>query len=383
MRAPFFLAILLVGSLLAGCTDKLTPSSDGGATGSSGFSVTPEKGGKDTVFTVDAGKLAAKSVNLTWDFGDGTVAYGARAEHVYGFTNGVMTITLFATDAAGKQGISMRTVTLGSGENQEPKVTVRAARSWIEANQPVNLSATGRDTDRDPLTYLWTYSILSGGGGGDGHGDHDHGAAPTATGQEFVIPGNGSRVSASFESAGKYLVKVRATDPKGGESVADTTIDVSTKIPPLQIEETYEGTLAAGTGGAGASQKLWGAPADAPDTNVDAVRHTFELRYPASAIAILQWNDTAAQQAGMAAFDLDLELVDRATGDVLFSSQTRIQPGPPPTVPPPYEFNHTQLPPGAYDLVVRGYAGVQVSYTLTLFLSLQLTPELVAAAEGA
>lgn len=381
MRTPLLLSLLLVGSLLAGCTDKLSLSGDEGApatTTEGGFALSPEKGGKDTVFTVDAGKLASKAANLTWDFGDGRAAYGGRAEHVYGFTNGRMTITLLATGDDGKQSIFQRSVVLGSGENKAPTVTARAARSWIEANQPVNLTATGRDTDRDPLNYLWTYTVVSGGGGGDGHA-HDHGGG--ATGQEFVIPGNGSRVTASFEAAGKYVVKVRASDPKGGEAVANATIDVSTKIPPLQMQETWNGTIVAGTAGAGVSQQLWGTPA--PDTNVDAVRHTVELRYPASALAILMWNDTAAQNTGMAAFDLDLELVDRATGEVLFSSQTRVQPGPPPMVPPPFEFNMTQVPPGTYDLVVRGYAAAQVTYTLSFFATFQLTPETVAAAEGA
>jgi hypothetical protein len=381
----FLVAFLAVAVLLSGCTDKLSFAADGGTLAAPAFSVTPETGGKDTVFTVDAGKLGEK-YNLTWDWGDGTVTYGKRSEHKYGFTNGVMTVTLVATDEAGTQGLALRTVKLGTGENADPTVTVRAAKTWIEARKPLNLTATGRDTDRDPLSYLWTYSIVSGGASGDGHA-HDHGsggaAPPAAAGQEFVIDGKDAKTSVTFDAAGKYLVKVRASDPKGGQAIAETTIDVSAKIPDAQFQTTYEGTLNAGSAGAGVSEKLWDLPAgEAPDTNVDAVRHPLQLRYPANLVIILQWNDTAASQTGMSASDLDLAMRDVASGEIVFASENRAQPGVPPVVPPPFEFNVTQVPAGDYEIIVRGYVAAQATYVVTVFASLQLTPELVAQVEG-
>lgn len=379
MRLPL-LALLVCASLLAGCTEKLTPAAAGGTLDSPLFTVSPLTGGKDTVFTVDAGKLGGK-YNLSWDWGDGTVSYGGRAEHKYGFTNGIMTVTLVVTDAAGKQGFALRTVTLGTGENVDPTVTVRAAKSWVEALKPVNLTATGRDADRDPLKYLWTYVVLEQGGAGDGHA-HAHGA-PAATGQEFVIPGEDARASVIFDKAGRYLVKVRASDPKGGAATAETEVEVSTKIPDAQFQTAFEGVVGAGSAGAGVSEQLWGLPVPgAPDTNVDAVRHALPLRYPASIVVILQWNDTVASQTGMSAFDLDLEMRNADTGETVFVSEMRAQPGVPPTVPPPFEFNATQVPAGNYEIIVRGYAGAQVTYVVTVFAHFQLTPELVRAAEG-
>lgn len=384
MRALLVAALLLAATTAAGCTDKLTSlGADGGTLEKPAFTLTPESGGKDTEFVVDAGDLG-KKYNITWDWGDGVLTYGASSSHVYGFTNGEMTITLLAKGDEG-QGIALKTVKLGTGKNADPSVTVRAQKTWIEARKPVNLTATGRDTDRDPLTYLWTYSVLEGGAAGaDGHG-HDHGgtAAPAATGQEFVLDGTGPKTSAIFESAGKYLVKVRASDPKGGEATAETTIDVSSKIPDAQVQTSFEGTIGAGTAGAGLSEKLWDPPAgDAPDTNVDAVRHPFELLYPASVLILLQWNDTAASQTGASASDLDLEMRNKESGETVFKSETRIQPGAPPVVPPALEYNFTQVPAGTYDIIIRGFAGAQVTYVVNVFATLQLTPELVAAVEG-
>ncbi len=376
MRA-FVLATILVAAAFAGCTEKV--GLDSASADSASFKLEPTTGGKDTVFKVDAGKLAKN--NVTWDWGDGTVSYGAKAEHKYNFTNGVMTVTLIATDKDGKQGIATGKVTLGSGKNALPNVTVRAAKAWVEVRKPVNLTATTRDTDRDPITHLWTYSILSGGASGDGHA-HDHGAAPTATGQEFVIEGNAAKASVLFDTPGRYLIKVRASDPKGGESVAQTAVDVSRHIPEPTFQTTFEGVVGAGTAGAGVSQTLWGVPADVPDTNVDVVRHPVSLLYPANVVIILQWNDTAAEQTGMAATDLDLEFRNADNGTTIFKSENRVAPGPPPSVPPPFEYNITQVPPANYEVIVRGFAGAQITYKVTFFASLRLTPELVAAAEG-
>ncbi|MFA5861989.1 MAG: PKD domain-containing protein, partial [Candidatus Thermoplasmatota archaeon] len=221
--AAVAIVLALVG---AGCTSKLglTPAA---TLDKPAFGVSPAKGDANTTFHVDAGALS--KYDITWDFGDGASAHGGTAEHKYGFTNGVMTITLLATDpASGKQAIATRTVTLGNGNNQKPSVSMSASPSWTEIRKTVTLNVRASDGDRDPLDYLWTYTVLSGGIADDGHG-HVHGpdGKAAAAGQESILAENGTSNSVTFDAAGKYQVKVRARDPKNGEDAATTTIDVS------------------------------------------------------------------------------------------------------------------------------------------------------------
>lgn len=355
LRPGALAATLVVAALLAGCTG----GGLGGAIGLNdaslddpGFDLSPEQGDANTVFSVDARGLGDK-YNVTWDWGDGTFSYGESATHKYGFSNGVMIVTLVATDEEGKQGIATRQLTLGSGVNKAPTVTARAQRTWIEVGRVINLTAAGSDGDRDPLTYFWSY------------------VAPGAV-VEKAIEGKTNRVPVSFDAPGEYNVKVRARDPKGGEATANVTIDVSRSIPSTRFEQIFNGTVAAGSGGAGLSEKAWAANPPAPDTNVDSTRHRYRLDYPANTLIFLTWTDAS----GQGAYDLDLEL-RKADGTVVFTSATR---GPPNA---PFEFNVTAQEPGDYDVVVRGVVGAQATYSVLVQATLQITPALVAAREGA
>lgn len=374
--AAVALVIALAG---AGCTGKLalTPAA---TLEKPAFDVSPEKGDAATTFHVDAGALSKYEV--AWDFGDGASAKGPTAEHKYGFTNGIMTITLLAADpVTGKQAIATRTITLGSGTNHDPRVSISASTVWTEIRKSVTLNAFGRDSDRDPLDHLWTYSVLSGGIADDGHG-HVHGpdGKAASTGQESVLAGNGSTNSVAFDAAGKYLVKVRVRDPKNGEDMATTTIDVSKHIPDRVLDIKYNGTLVAGTlapMNTSASETLWGVPGPAPDTFADAARYPYALLYPASTILVLTWNDTSTQGV----WDLDLELRNTDTNKTVFRSAHHIDAGPPPHGAPPIEFNFTNQEPGHYVVIVRGVSGAKIQYDLLVHANLFVTPELVAANE--
>ncbi|HEX2022563.1 MAG TPA: hypothetical protein VHH36_07605 [Candidatus Thermoplasmatota archaeon] len=371
-------AAVVLASALAGCADPLSfgsTSGDGGL-----FTVSPDKGEKDTVFHVSASD-AVRGRNLTWQFGDGTVAYGDEADHVYGFTNGVMTITLLVAGDGPVPEVGTRTVTLGSGQNRVPTTTLTAAKRWVEVGQLSNFTARGNDADRDPMSYLWTYTLVSAapGGGSDGHGDHAHGASAAKPGEEVVVDTNASKAGIVFDAPGKYDVKVRVRDPKGGEAVQNVSVDVSRDIPDAQLEIPFTGTLVAGTGGAGVSEKTWTLPADVPDTGADSVRHPFSIKYPATAYVILQWNDTS----NASAYDLDLELRFAGNGTTIVKSERHAVNPEAPGVPVgfPLEMNYTALAPDDYIVVVRAFSGAQIQYLVTVYLTQHLTPELVAAAE--
>lgn len=369
LRAALVASLVVLAGALAGCTDKLSL----GSTTAEDFTLEPTRGDKDTVFTVVAGSVA-DGRDVTWDWGDGTVSKGPRAEHRYGFSNGVMNVTMFV--AGDETVVASKTVTLGSGVNKPPTATARAQKSWVEVGKMVNVTATGSDGDRDPLKYLWTYTLVSGGGADDGHG-HAHGAAPQVG--EVLLESTTNRASVVFDAPGRYDVKVRVKDPKGGEAVANTTVDVSRQIPDAQVQTTFTGRLVAGTAGAGVAEKAWVDPA--PDSHVDAARHPFTLKYPATVYVFLTWNDTS----NASAYDLDMELRNADTGETVFKAEHHAvnpaSPGPP-TPMPPLEINYTAVEPGNYEIVVRAFAGAQVDYAAQLFATLKLTPELVAAVEG-
>lgn len=376
MLRPLLLAAsLLVAGVMAGCTDALSFASSDDV---DGFTVEPTEGDKDTVFRVKAaGALAG--LDLMWDFGDGVTATGAEAEHKYGFTNGMMQITLLATGADGVPQVATKSVKLGNGQNKEPTAgTISATKKWIAVGQSVNLTARGNDLDRDPLTYLWTYKVLSGGVAGDGH-DHDHGGTSAPQGGEIVIDGATERTSVIFDAPGVYDVKVQVSDPKGGVAIANTTISVSRHIPDAQVHIPFTGKLLVGTAGNGASEQLW--LDNVPDSSADAARHAFELKYPATGYVYLRWNDTTNQSV----MDLDLELRDATTGETLFVGESHsVNPeAPAPPIPlPAIEIAYGEIPAGSYEIIVRGYLAANVEYAVDLFASLRLTPELVAQVEG-
>lgn len=346
MRVPL---VLLAAAALAatGCTGKLgmTPSA---SLDEPTFTVTPESGGNNTLFEVDAGKLA-DGMEATWDFGDGTVMSGRKATHAYGFTNGEMTITLILTKD-GKQGIATKTVKLGTGRNANPSARLTATPTWVEVGKPVALDARPSDADKDPLKVAWSRRA--------------DGAA-----EVVALDATEGKTSVTFDKPGRYVIGVRVTDPKGGAAHRNVTIDVSKRIPESTVQLQWNGTLAAGTGGQGLAEKLWGTPApDAPAT-VDAARHAYSLKYPATTFILLQWNDTSQQGA----FDLDLELRD-ASNQTVFKSETRAP-------APAFEMNYTQQQPGDYTVVVRAVTGAKVDYSVTVYASLQITPELVNRVE--
>lgn len=361
LRPLLALGVLLGSVTLAGCTDKLSFS--GATLEEPAFDLAPLTGDKDTVFSADASALA--EYNLTWDWGDGTFSHGPKVEHKYGFTNGVMTVTLFVTDEAGKQGFASREVTLGTGVNKDPTATLRASRSWVEVGKGVTLTAGGSDPDRDPLTYLWTRAKVTDAG----------------TGESVVVPGDAKSNLVTFDEAGRWLVTVRAQDPKGGTATAQTFLEVSKVIPPNRFEALFNGTLRVGTAGAAASEKLWVASPPAPDTEADVIRHAYTLKYPGNTLIFLTWNDTS----GAGAIDLDLELRDAETNETVFRSETHaVNPASPgaPTPIPPFEYNVSAQEAGTYWVIVRAHTGANVAYSVLVHSTLKLTPELVRQVEG-
>jgi hypothetical protein len=371
---PLSLALALAFVLLAaGCTDKL--SLNHATLESPSFSLTPQEGDATTTFHVDAGSLS--KYNVSWDFGDGTRAYGGSADHKYGFTNGKMTVTLTVTDAAGKQGFATQVVTLGDGVNRPPTARLSAARTWVKVGEPAPFSAYGYDGDGDPLSYQW--SVAKPGGA----------ESPA---------GASSDIRATFDAVGAYTLKLVVRDPKGGSATDSQIVWATKEIPATSYDALYFGNLTVGNGDAGANEKLeHNLGGTAPNQTVDSAVYPFTLSYPGFALVFLTWNDTS----GAGAVDLDLELRYAGNGTTIWSSAHHTVNAPDPSHPPPvpsgppplppnlpipagpYEYNASYLQPGAYEAVVRGYSGANVAYETLIHASLQVKPEDVAKGEGA
>lgn len=95
-------------------------------------------------------------------------------------------------------------VMIASGTNHFPVIALESDSDEISAGGSATITATGYDADKDPLTYQWS----------------------TSGGQ---IVGSGEKVTfnASGVAPGKYTVRARATDGKGG--VATSLIEITVK----------------------------------------------------------------------------------------------------------------------------------------------------------
>lgn len=364
LRPVLLAALLLAAPLLAGCTDKL--SLNKASLDAPAFDLAPEKGDATTRFHVDAGALA--KYNLTWDFGDGTRAYGASADHKYGFTNGQMTITLYVSDGA-KQTTATRIAILGNGANRNPSVSLSAEKTWVQTGSTAKFSTYAYDGDADPLTYRW--SVKPPGG------------------QDLLVPNAGSSLDYTFPATGAYTVSVRVDDPKGASSTSTQLVWATKSIPATVYDAQYFGNV-TGAGDAGVTEKAYGASGGAVNQTVDSAVYEYAIDYTGYTLVFLTWNDTST----VGAQDLDLELRYANNGTTIWTSAhhtASVDPSHPPAVPPsvppsivpvgPYEYNMSLQPPGKYQVVVRSYSAAQVAYRVLIHSSLLVSPELVAKQE--
>lgn len=90
-----------------------------------------------------------------WDFGDGTLAPGDQAAHVY-TSAGNYRVTLTVRDANGNLGRDSSQVTVSP--RLMPSVSSIVLGSDAIAGQPIVLAAVPLEADADELTYIWTFS---------------------------------------------------------------------------------------------------------------------------------------------------------------------------------------------------------------------------------
>ncbi|MGK0176200.1 MAG: PKD repeat protein [Lentimonas sp.] len=151
--------------------------------------------------TVDASASNSPEgiVAYDWDFGDGSEATGATANHNY-TAAGTYTVILTVTDASGRKASAMEKVRI-LAENSLPQIQLSLSANEGVAPFEVSPDASAStDTDGRIVRYLWDF--------GDGS------------------VGDGVSVEHNYVSSGTYTLTLTLTDDRGGQSIESVTINV-------------------------------------------------------------------------------------------------------------------------------------------------------------
>ena len=137
-------------------------------------------------------------LQLSWDFGDGTLTVGAQAAHAY-IAPGSYRVTLFVRDADGNKAADATQVTVSP--RIMPAVLSMALMSDAVAGQPVLFEALPPNTPSSDLIHVWTFS----------------------GGQSAM----GARAAAIFPVSGMYVASVALTNDVGPIAAAEIVFHVA------------------------------------------------------------------------------------------------------------------------------------------------------------
>ncbi len=135
------------------------------------------------------------------------------------YTSGTTnTYVLCVYDTAGNRLDREFTVTVATGDNQAPQVSLCVANSQVTVGQHVELDAAGTvDRDGTVLVYEWDLN-------GDGTYEVSTGTTATCT--------------TTFATEGVYQVRVRVTDASGAQSVSEPLAFRVDALPTLTVQGT-------------------------------------------------------------------------------------------------------------------------------------------------
>ncbi len=145
------------------------------------------------------------TATYSWNFGDGSSETGVTTSHKY-TSNGIYTVILTVTDAAGNVGYGSVEITVGLAGEVNAVINTTPDPPTGTAPFTVGLDASLSTTSASGATivsYTWNYN--------DGTGDHTY-AIPITT--------------CTYSSAGTYLVQLTAEDSEGNVGYAFKSITV-------------------------------------------------------------------------------------------------------------------------------------------------------------
>ena len=124
------------------------------------FTATPSAGQPPLAVAFDASASSDAEgpiASYAWDFGDGTTASGATAEHTY-TAAGSFTATLTVTDGAGQTATTTQAIVVSDGPNVPPVAVATATPAVGPAPLTVSLSGEGSsDADGTITSYVWSF----------------------------------------------------------------------------------------------------------------------------------------------------------------------------------------------------------------------------------
>ncbi len=176
-----------------------------------------------------------KITNYTWDFGDGTKAYGAKVNHTYDVANGtplrVFNVTMTITDTGGLTNASTLVVTV---DGQDPVAAYTIDNTTVlEGTQPVGVNASGSsDNNGNQIArYSWDF-----GDGRSGEG--------AATNHTYVKPGSYNLTLNVTDLAGNWAAKMVVVTVKDNTTpVARFVSNVS--VAPALLPVEFNGTTSS------------------------------------------------------------------------------------------------------------------------------------------
>jgi PKD repeat protein len=183
-------------------TQQVTVNGVSNPTADFAFSPSAPGVGQQVFFDANASQAApGRTVtNYSWDFGDGHFGTGVTESHRFD-SAGSFTVTLTATDSAGRTGTSSKAVTVG-GTAINPTAAFTVSPATIAVGQVAFFDAgTSTATAGRTITrYQWNF------------GDN-----------QLV---EGVRVERVFNPAGSYTVTLTVTDSRGGTDTETRTVSV-------------------------------------------------------------------------------------------------------------------------------------------------------------
>lgn len=138
--------------------------------------------------------------SYSWDFGDGQTSSQVSVSHTY-LVPGDYTVRITVADGAGATASYAAIVTVLTGTNQPPHVSLTASPTMGHAPLTVNFSAAASDPDGQVVSYNWDF--------GDGMTSSQ--VAPSHT----------------YQSIGDYTVSVTVADNFGATATATTVVSAT------------------------------------------------------------------------------------------------------------------------------------------------------------
>lgn len=385
LRKALLTVVTLMAVTLSGCTSE----DDGGVHGFVIKSTPTDPVTEPFVFEATVG-----GDSYEWDLGDGRAKQSGKSlEYVYGFTDGVVKPKLTVTSGGEATTYTARSITLGTGANQDPSLQMSVEWDWITAGEAVTISGAGStDPDGDPLLFSWFCQRVSGIGivaAGGGHAHAGGGGSGFGSGGVESVPAillNGTDVPAAdvditgdfcteltarsssfteeatlrgaFEEPGIYKVTMLAKDPKTPSVPGSRLLYVApAEYPRLEGPVTYE---VAGTFQNGVPASLDPVMAQL-EQGAHIADHPFPVTYP------------------LVAFDLDFNFDDGGGTNVV--TYQLIKPNGDAKSPEESsdDLSRTDagyLTHGSADHRLRVYArqGVDLSYDATITLTYETDP---------